>query len=146
MEKAGVKLNIEKFKIELTQNPSSNDLEFLTQGINKAVVNQGSAYPFAIFIRNEEKKILAGCNGSIIFGSIYTDQLWVDPNLRNQGIGKRLMEAVHEYGKKQKCAMATVTTMSFQAPNFYKNLGYKVDFSREGYNKGSSCIFMSKKL
>jgi hypothetical protein len=56
------------------------------------------------------------------------------------------MEAVHEYGKKHGCTIATVATMSFQAPSFYKELGYKIDFSREGYSKGASCIFMSKKL
>lgn len=139
-------MNIEEIKFEVTENPSLMDLDFLTQKINEDSIAQGAAYPFAIFIRNKEGEIIAGCNGSIIFGSIYTDQLWVAPNLRKQGLGKKLMEAVHEYGKKQGCTIATVATMSFQAPNFYKELGYKIDFSREGYNKGTSCIFMSKKL
>ena len=65
------------------------------------------------------------------------------------GIGvwaKKLMEAVHEYGKKHGCTLATVTTMNFQAHNFYAKLGYKIDFSKEGYSNGASCIFMSKKL
>lgn len=122
------------------------DLDFFTEKINEESVDQGAAYPFAIFVRSKEGWIIAGCNGSIIFGSIYTDQLWVDPNLRKRGVGKILMEAIHEYGKKHFCTIATVTTMSFQAPSFYQKLGYKIDFSREGYNKGASCIFMSKKL
>ena len=137
---------MEKFEFEIVNNPSSNDLDFLTHKINIEAADQGTAYPFAILVRNKESEVIAGCNGSIIFGSIYTDQLWVDPNLRKQGLGKKLMEAVHEYGKKQGCAISTVTTMSFQAPDFYKKLGYKVDFSRKGYSKGASCIFMSKKL
>lgn len=139
-------MNIEGLEFAVTDNPSSTDLDFLTKKINEESVAQGAAYPFAIFVRSKECRIIAGCNGSIIFGSIYTDQLWVDPNLRKRGAGKKLMEAVHEYGKKHGCTISTVTTMSFQAPSFYKKLGYKIDFSREGYNKGASCIFMSKKL
>ena len=139
-------MNIEELEFEVTENSSSTDLDFLTQKINEESVGQGSAYPFAIFIRNKEGKIIAGSNGSIIFGSIYTDQLWVDPNLRGRGVGKKLMKVTHEYGKKHGCSLATVTTMDFQAPDFYQKLGYKIDFSREGYSKGASCIFMSKKL
>lgn len=125
-------MNIEELEFEIIETPSSADLDFLTQGINKESVGQGSAYPFAIFIRDKEGNIIAGCNGSIIFGSIYIDQLWVKPNLRGQGIAKRLMKFVHSYGKKQGCTLATVTTMDFQAPVFYQKLGYKVDFSRQG--------------
>lgn len=139
-------MNKKIFEFEITENPISKDLDFLTDQINKDSKGHGSAYPFAIFLRNQSGEMIAGCNGSIVFGSIYTDQLWVDPNYRNQGIGKEIMEAVHKYGKKQGCILATVTTMDFQAPNFYNKLGYAVDFSRKGYQKGASCIFMSKKL
>lgn len=139
-------MNVENFDFEITEKPSSSDVDFLTHKINNEAVDQGAAHPFAILVRNKQNEIVAGCNGSIIFGSIYTDQLWVDPNLRKQGLGKKLMEAVHVYGKKQGCTIATVATMNFQAPNFYKKLGYKIDFSRDGYNKGAFCIFMCKKL
>ncbi len=133
-------------KFEITESPSNEDLEFLTNQINKEASENGSAHAFAILARDESGKIVAGCNGSIIFGSIYTDQLWVDSHLRRKGIGKKLMEQVHELGKKSGCTLATVTTMSFQAPDFYKNLEYKIDFLREGYNKNASCFFMSKTL
>lgn len=139
-------MNSEKLKFQILTTPSLEDLDFLTDRINSEAIDHGSAYPFAILLRNKENEIVAGCNGSIVFGSIYTDQLWVNPNFRKQGLGKKLMEAVHEYGKKQGCTIATVATMSFQVPNFYKAIGYKIDFSRKNYSKGASCIFMSKKL
>jgi len=137
---------VKESDFKITENPSTKDLDFLTQRINEETADQGSAYPFAIFIWDENGNIIAGCNGSVIFGSIYTDQLWVRPEHRKKGIGKRLVERVHEYGKKKGCAIATVATMSFQVPEFYQKLGYKIDFSRRGYNKRSSCIFLSKIL
>ena len=133
--------------IHYTSNPASADVDFLTQKINQETPEWGSAYPFAFFIRNEQSEIIAGCNGSIIFGSIYTDQLWVHPNHRKNGLGHQLMKAVHDYGPRSGCSMSTVSTMSFQAAkSFYEKLGYVVDFERPGYTRGSRCLFMRKAL
>jgi GNAT superfamily N-acetyltransferase len=133
--------------IEFTSIPASEDIDFLTQKINQETPEFGEAHPFAFFIRDEKNQIIAGCNGSVIFCSIYTDQLWVHPAHRRSGVGHQLMDAVHDYGRKSGCSMATVTTMSFQgAPSFYEKLGYVQDFKRTGYVNGSNCIFMRKAL
>ena len=59
--------------IQYTSTSASADIDFLTQQINQERPEFGSAYPFAFFIRDEKNKITTGCNGSVIFGSIYTD-------------------------------------------------------------------------
>ena len=134
-------------EIEFTLFPSTTDVDFLTRKINAETREFREAYSFSFFMRDENNQIIAGCNGSVIFGSIYTDQLWVDPDHRKFGWGHKLMEAVHEYGLQNKCSMATVASMSFQgAKSFYEKLGYVVDFERLGYAQGSSCLFMRKEL
>ncbi len=133
--------------IEHTSTPVSADIDFLTQKINQETPQFGEAHPFAFFIRDKKNQIIAGCNGSVIFGSIYTDQLWVHQDYRKNGFGYQLMEAVHDYGRKSGCSMATVATMSFQAAKaFYKKLGYVVDFERLGYTQNASCIFLKRSL
>jgi GNAT superfamily N-acetyltransferase len=59
-------------------------------------------------------------NRPVVFVVIHTDQLWVKNELRVQGIGKQLMEKIHEYGKGIGCQISTVATMSFQAKKFYE--------------------------
>ncbi len=135
-----------ELSFEITENPNSQDLDFLTQKINEEAGNHGSAHPFAIFIRDKIGKILAGCNGSVFFGSIYTDQLWVHPAYRKKGVGRALLEKVHEYGKKHGCTLTTVATMNFQAPQFYQKLGYQVEFTRLGLKDNISVLFMRKDL
>lgn len=133
--------------IQYTSTPASADIDFLTQRINQETPEFGEAHPFAFFIRDEKNQIIAGCNGSVIFGSIYTDQLWVHPDYRKNGLGHQLMEAVHDFGRRSGCSMATVATMSFQgAKTFYEKLGYVSDFERHGYTQNSSCHFMRKEL
>jgi len=134
-------------KIEKTLTPIQQDIDFLTQKINEETSDKGAAYPFAFFIRDDTHVIIAGCNGSVIFGAIYTDQLWVSPEYRKQGLGRKIMERVHQYGLETGCHMATVSTMNFQkAREFYEALGYQCDFERPGYVENSSCIFLIKKL
>ncbi len=136
-----------KNNIEYISQPSSSDIEWLTQKINEETSEFGAAHPFGFFIRDDEEQIIAGANGFIIYGTIYTDQLWVDPNYRNQGLARKIMDKVHELGKLEGCKVATVQTMSFQnAVLFYKNLGYVQDFKRYGFVKNSYCIFMRKEL
>ncbi len=133
--------------IQKTNSPTPEDIEFLTKKLNEEIKDYGSCKPFGFFIRDESQKIIAGCNGYIIFGCIYTDQLWVDSNYRNQGLARELMNKVHEYGRLENCKMATVNTMSFQnALKFYEKLGYNVDLERKGYNNDSSCLFLRKEL
>ena len=130
--------------------PSSEDVYFLTDAINQeahALGAEETTVPFGFFIKDDTGKIVAGCNGALIYGSIYTDQLWVDRAFRGQGFGKQLMEKVHELGRTKQCAHATVCTMSFQkAEAFYKKLGYRVDFTRAKYHNNSQCLFLSKTL
>ncbi len=71
-------------KIELNYSSKAEDIEYLTQKIDEEIKEYGSSLPFLFFIKNKDDQIIAGCNGCIIFGCIYTDQLWVDPDYRHQ--------------------------------------------------------------
>lgn len=134
-------------KFEVTDCPFTGDIDFLTQEIMKEVPPvYGKAHGFAIFTKDPRGQILAGCSGSIIFGEIYTDQLWVHPQHRGRGLGRQLMNKVHQHGKSQGCKVAAVETMDFQSPQFYQKLGYRIDFTRSGYNQGANCLFLSKIL
>ena len=134
-------------KIEYTKNASPSDTSFLTKQINQETPEYGEAYPFAFFMRDDAAEIIAGANGFVIYGAIYTDQLWVNKDYRGQGFAKKIMDKVHEFGQLEGCKIATVQTMSFQgAQVFYEKLGYVQDFKRTGYINSSNCIFMRKAL
>ncbi len=134
-------------KIEFTSTPNNEDISFLAQKIDEATPYKGDSYSFAFFMRDETGAIVAGCNGEAMYGVIHTDKLWVNPNYQKQGLGRKLMENVHEYGRKVGCHIGTVLTMSFQeARKFYEHIGYECDLERPGYAEGSSCIFLKKVL
>ena len=101
---------------------------------------------FAFFVRDKQNKIIGGCNGSTLHGGLYIDQLWVDESIRHQHYGTQLMQAAEQFGKEKGCTFATVNTMSWEAPEFYKKLGFEIEFVRHGFMHGATFYFLRKSL
>lgn len=137
------------YTIRLETNPSPSDTQILCDGITREAQKKKGLTPvsfFAFFIRDENGKILGGCNGDILYGQLYVSQLWVDEKLRGQGYGTKLMQSAEEHAKQHKCSFISVNTMNFEAPEFYKKLGYFIEFERHGFDKDCTFYFFRKNL
>jgi len=100
--------------------------------------------PFSIFIKDGKDKVLGGVSGTIFYGSIYIDSLWVDKTLRGQGWGTKLIQEAEKIGSEQGALFATLNTMDWEAFPFYQKLGYFLEFTREGYSKNSKMFLLRK--
>lgn len=121
----------------------------LFNGINEESKKAKGLNPIATFcfsIENSDKQIVGGINGITYYGCLYVDMLWVKNDLRNKGWGTKLMQEAENFGKTQGCRFATVNTMDWEALPFYENLGYGIEFVREGYQKSSKMYFLRKEL
>ena len=61
-------------------------------------------------------------------------------------MGRQLVEAVENAYKDKGYDKITLTTFGFQAPEFYKKLGYEVEFVREDKNPKLSKYFFAKSI
>ncbi|MDN5216140.1 GNAT family N-acetyltransferase [Fulvivirgaceae bacterium BMA12] len=61
--------------------------------------------------------------------SLYMDDLYVKADFRNQGIGKRLLDAVIGYARHEKCNKVRwqVSNWNKKAQEFYKKIGAEID-------------------
>lgn len=84
--------------------------------------------------------------GSNFYGSLYIDYIYVAHALRGQGFGRALLETAETWALEQQCAFATLTTMSFEAKNFYLKCGYALEFEQTGYMNNASMIYFRKDL
>ena len=119
--------------------------QFSRHSIASLGFNGLSGEPVAFEIRANEE-LQGVCTVQHAWGGLHIKYLVVDEKYRGQGIGRRLMEHALEYGKALGCSLAFVETMSFQAPEFYLKLGFKVDLKREGYTGGTSFYYLSRGL
>jgi GNAT superfamily N-acetyltransferase len=72
--------------------------------------------------------------------------MWVREDLRGQGFGRQLLEKAETEARQRGAKRAYLDTFSFQAPAFYKKLGYE-EFGRlEDFPAGHTRYFLVKTL
>ena len=95
---------------------------------------------------DERKNIQAVLAADILWDWIYIDELWVSPESRGTGLGRKLMRLAEEFAIAQGLQGIWLWTQSWQADGFYRQLGYD-EFTRfEDFPKGHSRIGFRKKL
>ena len=71
-----------------------------------------------------EGTIIAGLTGYTCWSWLYIETLAVAAEHRGQGLGAALVQEAERIGRDRDCHAVWVDTFSFQAPEFYRRLGY----------------------
>ena len=98
------------------------------------------------FVEEDDGKILGVITGRAYYDEVHVVDQIVDRSCRRSGLGSRLVAAVEEAYKGKGYGKITLTTFGFQAPEFYKKLGYQIEFVRENKDPRLSKYFLSKTL
>jgi GNAT superfamily N-acetyltransferase len=132
-----------RLRFDVEDAPSDADVEILPNGLEAFNESRWPGHqqwrPLAVFAR-EGERIVAGLAGETYSGWLFTRYLWVSERLRGQGIGRKLMSDAEARALERGCHSAWVDTFSFQAPGFYRKLGYQV-FGELDYRPGTSAFF-----
>ena len=103
---------------------------------NAAVAALGDVRPLACFARMPAGAIVGGAVGRTWGECCELQQLWVAPECRRQGIATRLVRAFEQHAAARGCRRCYLDTFSFQAPAFYRALGYEARLEIRGYAAG----------
>ncbi len=135
------------YQITFEENPAVEEIKILQEGIAdhaRQMKKQKALKFFAYFVRDDENQTKGGCNGCIYYSCLYIDNLWIDKELRGKNYGTQLMQFAEKFGKENEALFATVNTMDWEALDFYKKLGFEVEFERKGYVNNSTFYFLRK--
>jgi GNAT superfamily N-acetyltransferase len=113
-------------RLDLTDNPDADDEAFVidqTLAYNGRFA-QGEAQRLRVFARNDDDHIIGGLTGKTYWQYLDISFLWVDERYRKSGQATALMSAAETEARRRGCKRAIVDTFSFQAPEFYRKLGY----------------------
>ena len=145
-----IKRIAKKPKIKLEKNPKRKDIRFLAKSLGRYNIAQTRRMddwkPFGIFVRDRKKKIVGGLYAESWAGWLEIKLLWFREELRGKGFGIKLMQLAEKEGVKLGCKYARLDTFSFQAPEFYKKLGYKVFGVLANYPGEHKRYFLKKRL
>jgi len=130
-------------------DPSSADIEFLEDRLyefNAGVTGISDGRPIGVFLRDEAHDIVAGAAGHTWGGTCELRQIWIAVALRGAGLGRRLMAEVEAEAVRRGCHQLLLASHSFQAPDFYRKLGFKVTAELPDHLRGHSLLMLRKRL
>lgn len=136
-------------KLELNDHPEIDDLRLLIDGVrsfNRTITGNERTRTVAVFLRDEQGRIVGGVQGDLWGRSMHIAVLWVDENYRGLGHGAKLMKAIEDYAAAHGHPLVYVETTSFQARPFYEGLGYQVFGELPGISEGHTMYFLKKEL
>ncbi len=118
--------------------------EFTRFGEQNGVVLRYDEFCFAA--EDKEGKIVGAITGRAYYNEVHIGDLIVDRRCRRSGLGKRLVGTVEEAYRGRGYDVITLTTFGFQAPEFYRKLGYTIEFVRESKDPKLCKYFLKKEL
>ena len=119
-------------QIEITSSITDSDREELFRGLrryNNQFINTEGWGQIGVYSRNESGVMIGGLIASRKGLWLCIDYLWVSEDVRGSGLGKQLLAAAEQEGKRTGCRHALVDTLSFQALPFYEKQGYQLQMS-----------------
>jgi N-acetylglutamate synthase-like GNAT family acetyltransferase len=127
-------------------NSDLQQLERLIDQFNIQATDITDVKLFALFLRDEANAVIGGLNGWSWGRTFFVQHVFVPANLRQLGHGTRLMTAAESEAKTCGCAQIVLHTHSFQAPGFYKKLGFEVAGVVPNYPNGHQFLTFVKRL
>ena len=133
----------------VTKDVKQNDIEEIHEMLktyNRRNREASEKIPLGVFYEDKSGRKLAGLTGETFGNWLCINYLFVDDNLRKQGIGTKIVLSAEDEARKRNCKYVFVDTFSFQAPKFYEKLGYKEVFSLNEYPYTEKRHYYIKKL
>ncbi|WP_085648285.1 MULTISPECIES: GNAT family N-acetyltransferase [unclassified Pseudomonas] len=136
-------------RIELSQAPTEEQRAAILaplRAYNIAKAGPSLYEPVALLVRDDNDAILGGLYGHTFYRWLFIELLAVPEQGRGQGIGSKLMNMVEEFAREKDCVGIWLDTFDFQAPGFYKKLGYTECGEIVDYPLGHKRHFFQKRL
>lgn len=110
----------------------------------------GRVHPLHVTARDTRSELVGAMVGSVSYGWLHVEMLWVRDEHRNRGLGTRIMLSAEQTAGARGCHGAWLDTSSEPAHRFYLALGYQ-DFgmleNRDGEQPaGHRRWFLQKRL
>ncbi|MDH8677426.1 GNAT family N-acetyltransferase [Fusibacter bizertensis] len=141
--------NSEVLTLETTDR--EEDIEFIEKSLRQQnrleAPSKQSKEPvkYNLVLKDSSGDVVGGVITTIYRYSMYVETLWIDEKYRKGGYGTQLMKQAEKTARAHGCTMMQLDTFNYQAPEFYKKLGF-VQFGELGYKEGFVRYYFSKVL
>lgn len=111
-----------------------------------AIFRSHDPVPLHVFALDSNGRLVGGVVAKTTWGWLEVGTLWVDDGNRDQGLGTELVLKAEAAARFRGCTRSRLTTFEFQAPEFYRRLGYTEYGQLTDYPAGHTVIYFRKDL
>jgi GNAT superfamily N-acetyltransferase len=140
-------MNTPDLAYEQFDEPPSAVLRVIDAGLeshNQTAAPINDVRPLAVTAVLPSGEIIGGAVGRTWGACCELLQLWVHPDHRGAGTASRLLVQFEAMGTARGCHTFYLTTLSYQAPEFYRKRGYAALAEISGYPDGIIKYLMQK--
>ncbi|MEO1596680.1 MAG: GNAT family N-acetyltransferase [Pseudomonadota bacterium] len=134
---------------EAGEDPADDDIAAVQRGLasyNERFMGASPQIRVGAFARDETGRIVAGAHGTVTWGWLYVERLWVDEALRGDGVGTEVLARLERAALAHGVFRFRVDTASFQALDFYIKQGYDVFAQLEDSPPGHTDYYLKKRI
>jgi len=113
---------------------------------NKSKVGSPRYRALVLGVRDAKGRLVGGLTGDLYWNALYIHLIWLKASARGEGLGTRLMREAERHARRARKELVVLSTYSFQAPAFYRRLGYRSIGRIPGYPRGETRYFLVKRL
>lgn len=135
-------------QVEVTAALLPGDRDVVLSGLLAFIRERAgvSGTPLAVLVRDHAGAVVGGLTGRTSADWLFVELLWLPEALRGSGLGTRLMAEAEAEARRRGCIGAHLDTYDFQAPGFYRKLGYEVFGSIGDHPRGHARFWMRKRF
>jgi GNAT superfamily N-acetyltransferase len=149
MIRAGFRILMSKpaFVVQDTAQPGVFEAIYKALDISSAHL-VGLAQPHLLIIPlvDATNSVIGGLWGITVFEWLLIQMLVVPEDLRGQGVGSALLSTAEQTARARGCRGVHLGTFSFQAPEFYRKMGYTNFGLLENFPPGHAQLYFCKRF
>lgn len=127
-------------------DPLTERLDRELTAFNARATGAGDPQPLSVRVADAQGWLVGGLTAWVWGDCCAVDMLWVQQDHRREGWGRRLMEAAEAEAVRRGCTQMIVSSFTFQAPDFYRGLGFRETGRTHGIPGGHEDVHLHKVL
>ena len=122
------------------------DPEWALKTYNQPYLGEVERVRLVVEAKDDSGQVIAGASGYQFLGWLNVELLWKTRDLAGQGNRQPRGYGIEQTGKERGASRVMLDTFQFQAPEFYKRLGY-VEYGRiKDFVPGHDRYYLEKPL
>ena len=140
---------VDGYQVAYVEKPEESAWGIIGRGLgafNKQMAGEDNFQRLCFALFAPDRSIIGGVIGELYWDWLHVDLLWVPEELRGRGYGDRLLAAIEEEARRRGGKNVFLDTFSFQAPDFYRQRGYRIFGKLDDFPAGHRRCFFTKPL